>query len=141
MSQQAPMTNKIYVADTHALLWHLFDPSRLSTIAFQSFQEVGENEALLHLPAVVVAEALMIIEKKRIQGTLAQFEHLLQQMSTSDNYQIGQLDLTIVLKAAQYTQLKDIFDRLIVAEADSLNAPLISRDADITASNLVPLIW
>lgn len=135
------MTNKIYVADTHTLLWHLFDPSRLSIIAFEAFQEIGQNEALLHLPAVVIAEALMIIEKKRVQGTQTQFEQLLQQMNTSDNYRIGQLDLTIVLKAAQYRQIKDIFDRLIVAEASLLNAPLITRDEEITASTLVPIIW
>lgn len=135
------MTTKIYVADTHALLWHLFEPSRLSPFAFQSFHEVGSNEAVLHLPAVVVAESLMIIEKRRVQGTQAQFEQLLRQMSSSNNYQIGTLDLAIVLRAGQYTQLKDIFDRLIVAEASSLNAPLITRDEEITASALVPTIW
>lgn len=83
----------------------------------------------------------MIIEKKRIQGTQAQFEQLLQQMNTSDNYRIGQLHLAIVLKAAQYTQIKDIFDRLIVAEAVALNALLITRDEEIIASQLASILW
>ncbi len=39
------------------------------------------------------------------------------------------------------TQLSGIFDRLIVAEAQAINAPLLTRDVEITASNLVPVIW
>lgn len=134
------MTN-LYVADTHALLWHLFKPSRLGSSAKEALQDVDNNEATLYVPVVVIAEALMVIEKKRIQGTKKQFEKIMQQMTNSSNYQIGELTLEIVLLAAKMTQLSGIFDRLIVAEAQAINAPLLTRDVEITASNLVPVIW
>ena len=134
------MTN-LYVADTHALLWHLFEPTRLSQAAKDAFTDIDANEAVLQVPLVVIAEVLMIIEKKRIQATKNQFEKIVQQMTSSSNYQIGVLHLDIVFGAAQLIQLGDIFDRLIVAEAQAINAPLLTRDMEITASNLVPVIW
>ena len=39
------------------------------------------------------------------------------------------------------TQIPDIFDRLIVAEALALKAPLLTRDAEIIASKVVSVIW
>lgn len=62
-------------------------------------------------------------------------------MTNSSNYQIGELDLGIVFVASQLTQLSDIFDRLIVAEAQAINALLITRDEEITSANIIPLIW
>lgn len=70
------MTTNLFVADTHALLWHLFEPDRLSQAAKDAFAEVDANEAILQVPLVVIAEALMIIEKKRIQATKNQFEKI-----------------------------------------------------------------
>ena len=132
---------KLYVADTHVLLWHLFDPSRLGPTAREALQEVDNNEAILNLPVVVIAEALMVIEKKRIQATKSQFEKIVYQMTNSSNYQINHLHWHTVLTASQLTQLKDIFDRLIVAETKIINAPLLTRDEEITASGLVPIVW
>ena len=139
-SRPAAMTN-LYLADTHALLWHLFQPTRLSQTAKNAFAEVDANEAILQVPLIVIAEALMIIEKKRVKVTKTQFEKVLQQMAASSNYQIGELNLDIILAAAQLTQLNDIFDRLIVAETQAINAKLISRDEEITTANLIPIIW
>jgi len=133
--------SNLYLADTHALLWHLFQPTRLSPAAKNAFAEIDANEAALQVPLVVIAEALMIIEKKRVQATKTQFEKVLQQMAASSNYQIGELNLDIVLTAAQLTQLSDIFDRLIVAETQAINATLLTRDEEITTSSLVPIVW
>jgi PIN domain nuclease of toxin-antitoxin system len=49
--------------------------------------------------------------------------------------------LNTVLAAARLTELADIFDRLLVAEARALGATLITRDEEITAARVVPVIW
>jgi PIN domain nuclease of toxin-antitoxin system len=133
--------NNLYVADTHALLWYMLKPALLCLAAQHALRQVEYGEAKLHIPLITIAEAEMVIEKRRIQATRSQFERLLQKMMASRNFRVGQLNLDIVLSAAQLTQLSDIFDRLIVAEAQAVNAPLLTRDAEITASNLIPIIW
>ncbi|HET7090532.1 MAG TPA: PIN domain-containing protein [Anaerolineae bacterium] len=131
----------LYVADTHALVWHLFNPTRLSAPAAEAFARVDRGEAILHVPLVVVAETAMVIEKGRVQATLDQLDALLHQMAGSRNYQIGALDLDTVLAATRLTELTDIFDRLLVAEVRALGAALITRDEEITAARAVPVIW
>lgn len=120
-----------YVADTHALVWHLFNPKRLGPKARASFATIEKGEATLYIPLVVVAETSMVIERGRISATRQQFETVLQQMTNSQNYQIGQLHLEIVLAAMELTQLSGIFDRLIVAETQKLGCALITRDQEI----------
>lgn len=133
--------SELYIPDTHALLWYMLEPHKLSLPAQHALRQVERGEATLHIPVIVIAEAEMVIEKRRIQATKSQFETLLQKMIDSRNFQVGRLTLDTVLKATRFLQLRDIFDRLIVAEAVVLGAPLITVDQEITASSLVPLIW
>lgn len=133
--------SELYVADTHALLWYMLEPHKLGLSAQRALQQVERGEVTLHIPVIVIAEAEMVIEKGRIRATRSQFETLLQKMIGSRNFRVARLELETALKATRFVQLKDIFDRLIVAEASSLNAPLITRDEEITASALVPIIW
>ncbi len=76
MSQPTVIMTKLYVADTHVLLWHLFDPSRLGPTAREALQEVDNNEAILNLPVVVIAEALMVIEKSASKSQKANLKRL-----------------------------------------------------------------
>lgn len=57
-----------YVADTHALLWHFHSPERLGTAAREAMAEVDEGASLAWIPAVVMAEAIMVAERRRIAG-------------------------------------------------------------------------
>jgi len=45
-----------YVVDTNALLWYLTASRRLSRRAKAVFDEAAAGRALLHLPAIVIAE-------------------------------------------------------------------------------------
>lgn len=119
----------------------MLKPALLGLAAQRALRQVEYGEAKLYIPLITIAEAEMVVEKRRIQATRNQFETLLQKVMDSRNFEVGQLNLDIVLRAAQLTQLSDIFDRLIVAEAQVVNAPLLTRDTEITASNLIPIIW
>lgn len=125
-----------YLTDAHALLWHLYGPQRLGEQARQVFADADAGQACIHVPAVVIAEALMVVQKGRLRGvTLAHLLPYLDAMATSDNYPL------CPLLPHTYTVIPDIFDRLIVTEAISRGLSLLTRDTIIRASGLVAVIW
>ena len=131
-----------YLTDAHALLWHLYGPQRLGAEARQAFADADAGQACIHVPAVVIAEALMVVQKGRLRGvTLAHLLPRLDAMATSDNYPLCSLLPHTVIVSHHYTVIPDIFDRLIVTEAISRGLPLLTRDAMIRASGLVAVIW
>jgi len=132
---------EVFVTDTHALVWHLFNPARLGPKATAAFREVQQGQALLIVPLVVIAEMAMVVEKGRVSATMDQFQAVIAQIQSSTNYQINALTLTLVLTAMQLTQIADIFDRLIVAETQAANAKLITVDSEIAGSGIVPVVW
>lgn len=65
-----------YLTDGHALLWHLYWPQRLGGAAQRVFSDADTGQVCIHVPAVVVAEALMVVQKRRLPG--ASLDHLLR---------------------------------------------------------------
>jgi PIN domain nuclease of toxin-antitoxin system len=131
-----------YVTDAHALLWHLYWPPRLGRAAQQVFSDADAGKACIHVPAVVVAEVVMVVQKGRLPG--ASLDHLLphlRAMAESHNYPLSSLLPETVIASHVYTSIPDIFDRLIVAEAISRGLPLLTRDPVIVQSGLVSTVW
>ncbi len=52
-----------YVADTHALFWYLTASPRLGSAAKEAFDEGARGEALIYVPAIVLAELFFLNEK------------------------------------------------------------------------------
>jgi PIN domain nuclease of toxin-antitoxin system len=131
-----------YVADAHAIVWHLFAQSRLGKAALAVLDDAAAGNARIYLPAVAVAEMIMVIEKRRIPGvTLSQLEIELELMRNNASYEFLALLPDTVINSHRLTAIPDIFDRLIVAEAVRLGLPLITKDSVITASGLVTVVW
>ncbi len=131
-----------YVADTHAMVWHLFAPSRLGTDAFIALANAAAGNGRIYIPAVVVAEMIMVIEKRRIPGiTMSQLEIELELMRNSASYEFLPLYSETVIQSRTLTIIPDIFDRLIATEAMRLGLPLITGDSVIRASGLVTTVW
>lgn len=130
-----------YVTDTHPLVWSLFAPRRLSTRVATLFAEANSGTHTILIPAVVVAEAIMVVERRRVAGTVAELLQGLALMEASGNYQLLDLIPATVIASHTFTALPDIFDRLIVAEARRLGLALLSRDETIAGSGLVTTLW
>ncbi len=130
-----------YVTDTHALIWSLFAEGRLSGHVRNLFQQTNEGEHAIFIPTVVVAEAIMVVEKGRVEGTVRELLQGLALMRGTGNYQFLPLLPETVLASHINTAIPDIFDRLIVTETQGLAIPLISRDGTIKQSGLVDVIW
>ena len=45
-----------FVADTHALFWYLIDSPRLGPNAADAFDAADRGQAIIHIPAIVLAE-------------------------------------------------------------------------------------
>ncbi len=131
-----------YVADTHALIWHLFAESRLGKEALAVLTDAAKGDAKIYIPAVVIAEMIMVIERRRIPGIImSQLEIELELMRNSASFEFLPLFPETVIQSHTLTVIPDIFDRLIVAEALRLRLPLITGDSVIHASGLVTTIW
>jgi PIN domain nuclease of toxin-antitoxin system len=131
-----------YVADTHALIWYLFAESRLGNRALTELTDASAGNARIYIPAVVIAEMIMVVEKKRIPGiTMSQLEIELELMRNSSSFEFLPLFPETVIQSRTLTAIPDIFDRLVVADALRLGLPLLTGDSVIHASGLVATIW
>jgi len=54
---------RLYVTDTHALYWYLTASPQLSRAARDAFDEGARGEALIHIPAIVLAELYYLNQK------------------------------------------------------------------------------
>lgn len=129
------------VADTHALLWYLLGSSRLGQQAQAVLQRVDVGQTVLVIPAVVLAELFMVAEKGRIALTSAMLIATARAWQAASNIRLTHLTPALVVASIDLTAIPDIFDRLIVAEARALGVPLITQDAVVVRSQLVPIIW
>jgi PIN domain nuclease of toxin-antitoxin system len=131
-----------YVADTHALIWYLFAESRLGNQALTVLTDAAAGNARIYIPAVVIAEMIMVVEKRRIPGiTMSQLEIELELMRNSASFEVLPLFPETVIQSRTLTTIPDIFDRLVVADALRLGLPLLTGDSVIHASGLVATIW
>jgi PIN domain nuclease of toxin-antitoxin system len=57
-----------YITDTHAPLWHLYWPQRLGKVARRVFSDEDAGQVCIRVPAVVVAETLLVVQKGCLPG-------------------------------------------------------------------------
>src|SRR5215467_10438129 len=98
-----------YVTDTHAILWHLFAPQRLGSSAKLAFDEADSGRAKIYIPAIVLSEMIMVIEKKRIVGIiLSQLLTVIASMKKSKEYIVMPLFPDTVIASHELTIIPDI---------------------------------
>lgn len=127
-----------YVADTHALVWYLSGARPIGKAAKAAFDAATGGDGMVVIPAIVIAEMVMLTEKRRATIDVAK---VVAKLKKQAGFDFMPLVADTVLRTRLLTALPDIHDRLIVAEALELGAPLITVDQAITASGLVPVIW
>ncbi|MBI1924204.1 PIN domain-containing protein [Candidatus Poribacteria bacterium] len=133
---------KRYITDTHPLIWALSGDSRLSPAARSAFAAADTGRAIITIPSVVAVEMIYLSEKGRISTQLV--DNLLADVSQPDlSYRLGELDAAVIVALRQIPRhlIPDMPDRIIAATPKALGIPLITRDAAITASGMVSVIW
>jgi PIN domain nuclease of toxin-antitoxin system len=110
------------VVDTHVLVWYLVRPARLAKSARRVLAQVDRGRAQAWVPGIVAAE---------LEATLGR----------NPGLRLSSIDLEQIREFALLGALRDPFDRLLVAAARAVKAPLVTADGAIGASGLVEVIW
>lgn len=127
-----------YVADTHALIWFFTNDPQLSTKARDVFERAERGETIIIIPTIYLMEILYVCEKK---GVADKFKDILKKLKISFNYMVLDLNLEITINCADLGKVKEMHDRIIVATAKKIGAPLITADQEITNSGYIDVIW
>jgi PIN domain nuclease of toxin-antitoxin system len=124
------------------LVWFLVGSPKLGANARAVLESPGAD---LYLPLTALAEACWMVEKGRAP-TIPTVSQLLTAVDADRRVTLVTLDRTILELSLSLTSIAEMHDRQIVATALQLAssgsqiAPL-TRDANITASGLVTIIW
>ena len=125
------------VADTHAVIWYLTEPTLLSKMAYQSLSQAR----FIYVSAISVVEIRYLIEKGTV--TEVAFQNIIDFLNDPNvTLTLVPLDLDIALALSQISRrvVPDMPDRIITATALHLGLPLVTRDKKIQATN-IQTIW
>lgn len=130
-----------YVIDAHTLIWFFENNPRLGTDAKAALLAADSD---LVLPATALAEACWIVERGKTKIALA--ITLLAAIDADPRIRVAPLDRAVIEKSIGLTAVGEMHDRQIVATAllfadRGETVALLTRDANIMASGLVPVVW
>ena len=130
-----------YVVDTHTLIWFLEENPRLGSQAKTLLQN---PESALAIPIIVLAEACWMIEHGKT--SIPSSRSFLDAVAADPRVCVIPLDQAVLNKTLSLTAVTGMHDRQIVATALLLvdrgeTVALLTRDANIRDSGLIPVLW
>ncbi len=128
-------------ADTHALLWYLFDPGRLSQPASAALDQAVSGGDRIVISAISLVETVYLVEKGRLPDVV--LPRLTGALSAPDaELAVAPLtrEVAEALPKIPRNIVPDMPDRIIAATALLLDVPLVTRDQKIRAARLTT-IW
>lgn len=128
------------VTDTHALLFHSAGGRALGRRAAVQFQSAEQGTGLIYVPMAVLMEVAFLARAGRV-GLSVRPGVFFKTLFANPAYQPLDLSTDQVLAAGELRFNRDPYDALIVAAAQSLDLPLMTRDAAIAESKSVRVLW
>jgi PIN domain nuclease of toxin-antitoxin system len=129
------------VADTHTVIWYLYNDARLSSTARTWIEDAAAADEQIAVSTITLAEMIYLIEKRRIDA--AALARLMTDLEAADAVLVEiPFDRRVAQAMARVvrTEVPDLPDRIIAATALHLGVPVISRDRKIQASSL-ETVW
>lgn len=122
--------------DTHALLWMIFEPAKLSRKARRAIEEADR----VGVSAIVFWEVALLAERNRIDLKVGMHEWTREVLSLA-RFEALPVTSDIAVEAATLPMHGDPADRLIISTARQNRCPLVTRDKAIHEAGLTPVIW
>jgi PIN domain nuclease of toxin-antitoxin system len=129
------------VADTHAVIWYVFDDSRLSSVARTEIDSAAASGERIAVSSISLIEMVYLVDKGRI--AMAVFDGIFQALDDPNPLLLEVFCDRAIAQAMRLVdrqQVPDLPDRIIAATAVHLGVPLISRDGKIRSSS-IKTIW
>ena len=129
------------VTDTHAAIWYLFQPDRLSTSAREAFNQATTAGDPIYLSVISLIEVRYLVEKGKLPRIA--FDRLSRELGRNDAAVVPvPINMEVAQAVGQIPRdiVPDMPDRIIAATALSFHVPLITRDQQIQATS-VQTIW
>jgi PIN domain nuclease of toxin-antitoxin system len=128
------------VLDTHAWVWWLSKPEKLSRKQRASIDRARTRGSDTLLLSIVSGwEVALLVQGGRLRLPV-QLESWLDDATSIPGLEVVPLTVPIIAAAARLTGLRDPADMLIVSTALHHGAPLVTGDARIGDSGLVQVI-
>lgn len=127
-----------YVTDTHGLYWYLIASPLLGANAKKAFDEGKNGNAIIYIPAIVVAE-LYYLNKKL--GEAIDFAVEFARLENSSQFEFVSFNAEDVKDFTVDAAVPEMHDRIIVGVAHRLSAGCLTRDAKIIDSKIVKTLW
>lgn len=131
------------VLDTHALIWWVNGDGQLSSGAKVTIDsELAAEEGVVLVSAISAWEIALLVSLDRLTLTMG-VDDWLQTASDIDGVRFVPVDNEIAIESTRLPGEfhKDPADRMIVALARHLNAPLVTADTKIQNYKHVRSIW
>ena len=131
------------VLDTHALVWWVNGDSQLSPNAKIAIEnEQSTDDGIVLVSAISAWEIAMLVKAARLTLTMA-VDDWLETASAIEGVRFVPVDNDVGVESTRLPGdfHKDPADRMIVALARHLNAPLVTADTKIRAYKHVQSIW
>lgn len=127
-----------FVADTHALFWYLTASPRLGAQAKAAFDSAARGDAIIYVPAIVVAELYFLNEKA---GKPLNFPQEFDALRESGQFIFVPFLADDVSDFDQDSTASEMHDRMIVGVARRTDATLLTIDGELVNSGLVKTLW
>jgi PIN domain nuclease of toxin-antitoxin system len=127
--------------DTHALVWLVTDPNKLSRSAKSTIRR-AYHQGGVGIASITLWELAVLFTRGRLRGR-GTVEASIQMIANESRVVVFELDAEIAALAAQFPEpiAKDPADRMIVATAVTRAIPLVTKDERISVSGLCRTIW
>ena len=130
------------VLDTHTLIWWINGGTELSSMAEEALDYYSNLESSMQVSVISAWEVAMLVSKERLVLTMDVHDWLAE-IAKIPCIQFVPIEVDVAEASARLPGdfHKDPVDRLIVALAQSQNAPLITGDRKLLNYPHVDTIW